>query len=239
MSKYPILILHGWNLDGNRFKPLVNEFVKRGYQVMCPDLPGFGSTPIDKTFTLYDYVQFVIAYLREKNVKKVLLIGHSFGGRIGIKLAATHPEYLRGLILTGVPGFTPVPRAKIIFFILLAKVGKLIFSFPFINSFKDYFQKLFYKLAKATDYYNTKENMRETFQNIIKEELKGYMMRIIVPTYLIWGSEDRIVPLSIANKMLRVINNSHLRIIDHGKHLVPITHIIEFTDITEKFMKSL
>lgn len=239
MRKYPIFILHGWNLDSNRFYPLVNEFIKRGYQVMCPDLPGFGHTAINRTFDLDDYVKYVTSYLKKKKIDKILLIGHSFGGRIGIKLAVFHPEFLSGMILTGVPGFTPVLRIKVLFFILLAKIGKLVFSFPVIRSFKNDFQKLLYKLAKATDYYNTKENMRETFQNIVKEELKGYMIRIIVPTYLIWGSEDRIVPLSIANKMLRVINNSHLSIIDHGKHLVPITHMIEFADITEKFMKSL
>lgn len=239
MSKYPILILHGWNLEGNRFYPLVNEFIKRGYQVMCPDLPGFGSTAINKSFNLDDYVKYVTLYLKKKKVNKIFLIGHSFGGRIGIKLAASHPEFLYGMILTGVPGFTPVSRIKVLFFIILAKIGKLIFSFPVIKSFKNNFQKILYRLAKATDYYNTKENMRETFQNIVKEKLDGYMMQINVPTHLVWGREDLTVPLSIASKMSSVIKNSQLSIIDRGKHLVPITHVTEFADITEKFMNNL
>jgi len=240
MKNIPIVILHGWNLSSARFSPLTTELKKRGYSVYCPDLPGFGKVKLPKTSCfLADYVGFVRKFLAENKLSKFILIGHSFGGRIGIKLAAQNANLLSALILTGTPGINPVPTIKKQFFSILAKLGKLTFSLPILSSAKDLFRKFLYKAANATDYYNTDENLLETFRNIVRESLGPYMSRIDTPTLLLWGEDDQTVPVSIAEKMLRLIKNSKLVVIPDARHDMPWSHPKEFVDKVEDFLIGL
>lgn len=238
MAKYPILILHGWNLSKGKYQPLVDEFKKSGYEIEAIDLPGFGQSPLpQKPLVLSDYVNFVEKYIKEKRWKEVLLIGHSFGGRIGIKLASQNPSYMKALILTGTPGYNPVRQSKILFFLTLAKIGNIIFALPLLNNFKIITRRLLYKAARASDFYNTDINMQDTFKNIVSEGLVEYMHKINMPTLLIWGEGDKIVPLSIADKMKQVIPNSHLKVIKDARHGLPWTHPQIFADRVIQFLK--
>lgn len=240
MQNIPIVILHGWNLSSARFLPLETEFEKHGITVFCPDLPGFGTTNKPKiSLYLSDYVKFVKDFLQKERIDKIIIIGHSFGGRIAIKFASENPKILYALILTGVPGINPVPAFKIRFFLVLAKIGKLIFSLPLISSTKDLFRRFLYKLAHATDYYNTKDYMLGTFKNTVKESLIPYLSQINIPTLLLWGAEDKIVPVEIAEKMNKIIKNSKLVAINEARHGVPWTHPIEFTDEVKRFLENL
>lgn len=239
MKKAAILILHGWNLSGDKFLPLKKEFIKRGYKVYSPDMPGFGKSGFPpKPLYLSDYVHFVGEYLKKNKLDDVTIIGHSFGGRISIKLAANHPRYLNALILSGAPGINPVSQSKIYFFLVLAKIGNILFSIPGLSLMKDLSRKLLYRTARASDFYNTDKNMRDTFKNIIREDLIPYMPRMGVPTLLLWGRNDGIVPLWIAAKMNKIINGSELAVIDDARHGVPWTHPEEFADRVEKFLQN-
>ncbi|MBI3379877.1 alpha/beta hydrolase [Candidatus Gottesmanbacteria bacterium] len=240
MKNIPILILHGWNLSSIKFVNLQQELQKKEYKVYSIDLPGFGITERpNKSLFLSDYVKYVKDFLIKKRIKKVILIGHSFGGRISIKLAAQNSELLSALILSGVPGINPVPTFKILFFLILAKLGKFIFSLPIFSSAKDLFRKFLYKLANATDYYNTNDYMLETFKNTVNESLVPYMEQISAPTLLLWGAEDKMVPVEIAEKMNKLIKNSKLVVIDEARHGVPWTHSKEFTDEVGKFLRKI
>lgn len=237
MKKIPILILHGWNLSAAKFTPLVQELSKRGFKVYCPDLPGFGGSKFpDHPLHLVDYVNFVEKFIGKNKLGKIIMIGHSFGGRISIKLAAKNPKYIHSLVLTGAPGIVPVPKAKIILFLYLSKIGKILFSLPVLSFLRDKARRFLYRAARATDFYNTNENMRETFKNIVKEELELYLPRINIPTLLLWGAEDKIIPLEIAVKMNRLINGSTLVTISDARHGVPWTKPKEFADAVDKFL---
>lgn len=240
MKNIPILILHGWNLEAAKYEPLQKELQNKGYKVLSIDLPGFGSTDKPKkSLYLSDYIKFIEEYLRKEKIEKIYLIGHSFGGRIGIKLAAENSKYLSILILTGAPGINPVPTVKIRFFLILAKLGRLIFSFPGLFYARDLFRKLLYKLANASDYYQTNDHMLGTFQNTVNESLVPYLSQINIPTLLLWGEGDRIVPLKIAEKMNKLIRNSKIVAIKEARHGVPWTHSKEFVDEVEKFLNYL
>src|SRR3989339_1541984 len=125
--KHPLVILHGWNLSSDRYKPLTSEFKKLGYQVYSPDLPGFGQSQMaGKSFYLDDYVHFLRVYLEKRKIIKPVVIGHSFGGRIAIKLATSEKSLLSALILSGTPGVRPVGSGKRLLYLSAAKAGGLI-----------------------------------------------------------------------------------------------------------------
>src|SRR5690242_12906249 len=122
MKQYPLVILHGWGLSAERFGPLMEELKKQHMRVYAPDFPGFGKAEMpDKPWHLADYVGFLHDYLRRQKLGKVVFIGHSFGGRVALRYQAVYPEEVAALVLTGAPGFTPVPKKKLMLFVALAK----------------------------------------------------------------------------------------------------------------------
>lgn len=240
MEKPAIVILHGWNLSASRFENLVKEFENSGHKVFCFDLPGFGNSLIpERAFFLSDYVDFVLESLKKHKIIKPVIIGHSFGGRVGILLTAKKPQLIKALVLTGTPGINPVPKAKIKFFLILARMGNFFFSIPPFIFFSDLARKLLYRLAHAHDFYNTNPNLRSTFKNVVREDLRVYLSQISVPTLLLWGEDDRIVPVEVAVKMSKLIKNVSLVIIQDSRHGLPWVKPNEFVSEVEKFLEKL
>lgn len=240
MKNIPILILHGWNLTADKYKPLKQELESKGYKVYSTDLPGFRNTTVlDKPYTIDDYGQFVLDYLEKEKIKQVIILGHSFGGRIGIYLSINFPNTIKGLILSGTPGLGEDTTIKEKIYLFLAKIGKIIFSIPVISICGNLARKFLYKLVGSYDYYNTRGTLRETFKNIIAYRLESLLNKINTPTILIWGQDDKIVTVKVAYGMNKLIKNSKLVIIPQARHGVPWTHPKEFADEMEKFLAKL
>lgn len=228
-----ILILHGWNVESPKYNPLVQLLTKKGHRVVIMDMPGFGKeAPPSRPFALHDYVSFVRTIMKKNRMKRPLVIGHSFGGRVGIILAAEHPKLVGSLILTGVPGFLPESDAKVSFYYALARLGSLIFSIPVLSLCKDIARKILYKAAGATDYYRAEGIMRETFKLIIREDLVEPMKKLDLPVTIVWGSDDMTTPLWIAEKMHETIKGSKLSVIEGGRHCA-------IYDMPEEFVKKM
>ncbi len=240
MKKSTIVILHGWGLSGEKFVPLAAELKKRGYQVFLPDFPGFGATKIpDHPLYLEDYARFLDQYLRENKIVQPVLIGHSFGGRVSLKYEQMYPKSVRALILSGTPGFTHINSKKLLSFILLAKIGGAFWSLPPFSLFKGTVQRWYYYLVGAREFYRAEGSMRQTFKNIVAEELTSIMESVSIPCALIWGENDTIVPIRVAEKMKSTISHAQLSIIPHTDHGVPFRQPSIFTDCVEKFFKTL
>lgn len=240
MKKPAIIILHGWGLSAFRFLGLSTLLTKKGYSVFTPDFPGFGKSRIpDRPFTLLDYVDFLRSYIQKQKMDSFIIIGHSFGGRVALRYAAVQPEALRALILTGTPGFTPVARKKLFFFILLAKIGKVFFSVWPLTLLSEKIRPWYYYLVGAREFYRAEGVMRETFKLVVQEELQSAMKKVCVPTLLVWGSEDSITPIWIAKKMKEFITGSTLEIIKARDHGVSFKDPHVFVSRIEKFLAAL
>lgn len=222
-EKYPVVILHGWKLASEKYENLKKELRSRGYDVYVPNMPGNGVKPKPKKpLTLANYVDFIKHFLSQKNIKESIIIAHSFGGRVGIKLAAENPGLVKQLILTGVPGFRVESRLRRSLFQIIAKIGRTILLLPFWPGKLDhYLKKLLYKLAGTSDYNKTAGIMRQTFKNIIQEDLIEPMEKISCPTMLVWGEEDSIVPVFVAKKIRKFISGSSLIVIPKVGHDLP------------------
>src|SRR3989344_4726315 len=126
-----VLILHGWGSSSKSFEEISRLLREKGHQVFAPDLPGFGSERTqDKPWPLDDYVNFVLNFAQAQDLNKFILLGHSFGGRIGIKFAVRYPEKLSGLILYAAAGIKPRRTFWQWVLYIFAKIGGFIFSLP-------------------------------------------------------------------------------------------------------------
>ncbi len=238
--KSPIVILHGWGLSGKTFTPLAESLKKQGFRVYAPDLPGFGESKIPGSpLTLVDYAQFLDEYLTKNRIQQPIFIGHSFGGRVSLKYNQLHPKHVRVLILSGTPGFTPIPKKKLLLFIALAKVGKLLFSIPPLNLVQDAVRRWYYYVVGAREFFRAEGTMRETFKSIVREDLVAAMEVVDIPTLLLWGEYDIIVPVSIAERMHQVIAGSELIVIPEADHGVPFKQPEVFASYVERFLKTL
>lgn len=238
-EKTTIVILHGWGLKGSIYSKLSDLLKNEGYKVFAPDMPGFGKEPlVNKSMNLNDYVLFVKNFLEKKKLKKVILIGHSFGGRVSIKFSARFPQSVHAIVLTGVPGI----RQKLSFFrkiiqYFAVSIGE-VFKIKALLPVKHILRKGLYFMIGEWDYYNAGD-LRETFKNVINEDLSFILSRIGAKTLLVWGSKDSVVPSYIGESMQRQIKNSELILIKGEGHKLLYTNPKKFADAILSFIKTI
>lgn len=201
-----IVLLHGWGASKERLLPLGKALSKKEWQVLIPDLPGFGkSGPPPQPWGIGEYADFVLRTLNcLYGKKKTYIFGHSFGGRLAIKIASLQPNQIAGIVLCGSAGISRPSVLKRSLFLILAKIGKLILP----RSEK--FRKLIYKLAREHDYERTRGVMRETFKLVISEDLKPLLPKVSVPTLILWGTEDKMTKYADARIIASAVQHSRL-----------------------------
>src|SRR5438034_1400744 len=109
----PVLFLHGWGLGQHSYKRALKRLVGLGCRVYAPALPGFGGTPDlpAHTFSLVGYAEWVDGFLTAVRVTDpVFLVGHSFGGGVGIQTAHDFPERVQTLVLINSIGASMADR---------------------------------------------------------------------------------------------------------------------------------
>jgi 2-hydroxy-6-oxonona-2,4-dienedioate hydrolase len=209
--KQTIIILHGWGHSAGPWQSMKAKLESIGFDVIIEDLPGFGTRrgkAVD--FDIKKYAKWFETQFKDILKKdKVILIGHSLGGRIGLELAQHSPDWLDKLILIGTPGIYQ-PNIKTVLIKKLNFLKKL----PFVNLLTSNLNPE-YESAKLN-------NLRETYQNVVANNQKSILHLIQKPTLLIWGKDDLTVPISIAEQMRKLIPNSGLKLIlnsGHSPHL--------------------
>lgn len=239
MKQRTVLILHGWNLSGARFAPLAVELKKMGYQVFAPDFPGFGKELApNNPWHVVDYAAFLKKYIKKHKITNPILIGHSFGGRVALKFVELYPNDAHALVLTGTPGFSPIPSKKLLFFLIISKIGGIFFALPVLNILADRARKFLYYIAGAKEFLRAEGPMRQTFKYIVQDDLVGSMTSVRIPCLLVWGERDSIVPLSIASRMSETIPGAKLNIISEEGHGVPFEEPGKFASYIKEFLQA-
>lgn len=208
-----VLFLHGWRSNGSVWSQITQKLQDEDLSLYALDLPSFGESPqAKKDLTLGDYTGVVKDFIGKKALGKVTIVGHSFGGRIGIKLAASYPEIVEKLVLVDSAGIN-LNRQKISFTKFVSKFFKPFFQPKFMQGLR---KKIYEKLG-AEDYLATPE-LKNTFLNIINEDLTENLAKINQPTLLIWGANDKETPLEVEKDMRQRIANSQEVILDGAGH---------------------
>ncbi len=229
-----ILILHGWGLRGNIYKNLQTLLEKEGYKVFVPDMPGFGDEPLtNSAMNLTDYVNFVKKYIVKKGLSEVIVIGHSFGGRVGLKLSYLYPRLVKTLVLTGVPVVRHINiKGKIVKFFLKNLIG-LRPVFPV--SLLKFGRKIIYRFIGEYDYYKA-GNLKKTFQNIINEDISLYAAKLIMPVLLIWGEDDIFTPVSDVEKIKLIMPRVSSVILKSNGHRLPYENPKIFIEVMKQYI---
>lgn len=233
-----VVILHGWGSNPKSWQKVAEEFRKKNYQVQIPYLPGFDeNNPIEKSYTLKDYSQWLFQFISQKEINKPIIVGHSNGGRIAAYFAAKNQDRVGKLVLIGAAGIPPKNKIKITVFKLAGQLGKSFFQFIKNKEFFNLGQKIIYKLIGESDYLKASPLMKKTMINMLSSDLTKDFSKINCPTLIIWGKHDKYTPLWMGKRIHQLIKHSQLEIIDNGRHGLHLTHPEKLTQLVTKFIK--
>lgn len=209
-----LILIHGWGADVSTFWPVV-DYLKKDFTLWLIDLPGFGRSNLPKeTFTISDFAEIIAEFIKTNNIKKPAVLGHSYGGKIGIKLAADYPDLIDKLILEGAAGIKPAKNLLQILIFPLAKIANLVL--PNVGNYRERIRTKLYKRLESD--YKDSGNMKDIFVNTLKEDLTADLPKIQTETLIIWGEKDRAVPLKYGKIMFQLIKNSKLVILEGIGH---------------------
>ena len=211
-----IIWAHGWGQSGQAFEPLATAFAARAENLLI-DFPGFGASPLPPdAWSTGDYADAVERWLGTlPPVTRTIWVGHSFGCRVGIQLAARHPERLERMVLIAAAGLkrkrTPVEQLRFRWrttsFKLLKRLYTLTGRDPAVLSGR----------YGSADYRNAGA-LRPIFVKVISEDLSDVARRISCPVQLVFGSNDAETPPEFGTRYNSLIAGSKLAILDHQDH---------------------
>jgi len=229
-SKGNVLLLHGWGVSASIFDSLVEFLTKENFDVYLIDFPGFGESPAPKTPLVLESYSLLVKEFIEKEIKEeTIVLAHSFGGRVAIKLASNFPQLIKKLVLIDSAGFVR-KGLKNTLIKIFAKIFKPLFKLPVLSSLKI----KVYKKIGTEDYLSNLE-LKKTYANIVKEDLTEEMKKISVETIIIWGKSDKTTPLEWGKKMHQLIKNSIFYEIKGG-HFCFLDNSSEFNFILKNIL---
>lgn len=216
-----ILILPGWQRTTLEWQSRALALAQNN-RIFLLDLPGFGITPRPKSdWDIFDYAEFVKKFLAKIKIKSLTIIGHSFGGRIGIVLASQRLP-IKQLILVDSAG---IERKDLILKIKIITAKILKFILP---------KKIVLQLLSG-DYAESGE-MRQIFKKVVNRDLVSLLPKIKIPTTIIWGEIDHVLPIAHAKLFHQLISQSRLRIVWGARHDPHLENPEQFTEILNEEM---
>ena len=222
-SNPAFVILHWWGGSSESWEQ-VAEMLAKDFFVIVVDYPcGSKLLDCDKVYTLDDYADLVKNLIEELWLKDFILLWHSNGGAIATKLVTKYPDLpIKKLILNNSAGIRKDKKRtlKRKIFGLVSKIAKPVFTLPWMWKIRN----LFYRAIWWQDYLEAEKNpyKKQTFLNMINEDLQDTFPKIQVDTLLIWWENDTYTPLEDWKKIHSLIQNSKFTVIPdvrHGIHL--------------------
>src|SRR5215218_9382028 len=129
----PVCLLHGWAGEARSFWP-IHQRLAKNHRVYSLDFPGFGRSAMPPTdWGVGEYADCVLGWLNGLEIERPVLIGHSFGGRVIISLAARRPDIARALVLTDAAGIRPKHGPSYHLKVFTAKTGRRVLNLPVFN----------------------------------------------------------------------------------------------------------
>lgn len=218
-----IVLLHGWGQNIEMMRPIGDNFQNR-FRITILDFPGFGESEEPKeAWTIEDYELMLEEFLKKVNVKKPIVIGHSFGGRVAIRYSARNP--ISKLVLFGSPCIRIQEELS-----LGVKILKKLKTLPGLNALGEYMKKF----IGSRDYKAASPIMRQTLVNVVNEDLSKFAREIEEPTLLIWGTNDTEAPLNEAKELEKIMLDAALITLP-GTHYAYLENLPRVVTILDNF----
>ncbi|MBQ9443987.1 MAG: alpha/beta hydrolase [Lachnospiraceae bacterium] len=226
-----VLVLAGWMAKASLYR-IIGDTLAPKYRVIIPDMPGFGGdTPEpDKPWDLNDFVDYTVSLIKALDIRSLVLIGHSFGGRIIIKMMNKDslPFDTKRIILIDAAGIRHPLSPKDLRRQKMFKLAKHFMSEKMVEHYKE--------THGSADYRAASPVMRECMVRAINEDLTPVLSGVTPETLLIWGTEDTATPLSDGEKMEQSMPDAGLAKIPGAGHFCFADEPAIFRNILTSYM---
>jgi pimeloyl-ACP methyl ester carboxylesterase len=235
----PLVMLH--SVEGNLGWLRSFDELARDFTVYAPTHPGFaGSDRPDWVESFFDLSRFYLWILQELNLENVTLVGHFIGGWLAAEIAVMSPQTVKRMVLVDAAGVRP-------------KNGEI--TDIFLHGSEGARKLSFFDLKQVVDYellFGRKPDPQERETHVINREAatrycwKPYMHDPIlpmllprlqtIPTLVVWGGEDKIVPVECGEQYQRLIHGARLEVIEQCGHFPHLERTADFNRIVTKFL---
>jgi pimeloyl-ACP methyl ester carboxylesterase len=227
----PVVVLHGW---GGRIESMAPTIacLATGLRVIAIDLPGFGESPPPRgVWGTPDYAVFVRDVLGELSIDRALFVGHSFGAKTSLYLAATHTGLIEKLVAVSSSGLRSPPTMRARAKRAMSRGARLAgrAGAPGRRLRDSIYRRI------ASDDYKDAGELRQTLVRVVNEDLSPLLPRIKAPTLLVWGDRDDAVPLSHARRMEQLISDAGLVVLEGAGHFAYLDQADRFCRIVRHF----
>lgn len=222
-----LIMLHGWGRARGDMRGLA-KILGRYRRCLLIDLPGFGASAAPpEAWSTENYAEALFSFLDNENIKEFEICGHSFGGRIALRMASSQPERVKKLVLIGSHGIQleqlPEKKLKTLFIRTIRNWCNFLDQQFNLNLYDDWFTPKF-----ASRDFLAAGNMRATLVKTVNEDQSEQAPLIQAQTMLIYGELDDETPVGIGRRLRELIPNSklivlpgkgHYPFLDIGAHL--------------------
>ena len=231
-----VLILHGWPSEGNRWHAVAENIAREGFEVVVPDLPGFGeSSDPAQPWTSKNYVETIKQFMGELDMKRVIVFGHSFGGKIAALIAASHSKRVKQLILFAAAIQPSKKGFKYFATYIPAKIAKFILTILPIPPLKRLGNKIVARIT-GVPRFEGRDAMKQTLHSVVKEDVRSDLKKIKTPTLILWGTKDKVTPLSMGRTAKHAIADSTLVTLKDLDHRAHLTHPGKVAEVVTSYL---
>ncbi|MEN6464934.1 MAG: alpha/beta fold hydrolase [Syntrophaceae bacterium] len=249
----PLILVHGLGASAEIWKDNIGE-LSAGHRVYAPDLVGFGHTDKpDIKYAPFDFLVFLQAFIDTLGFEKVSMAGLSLGGGIALLYALENPERIDKLVLVDSAGLgkemtVPMRLGSISFLSRWFKVSKpileglmkrLVYNPDVITGG---LVDLYYKLLSQPDSMRTISRVLSSVANLAGAKkdvlvmIRDRLSTLKAPTLIVWGKEDRILPLEHGIYGQQQIQGSKLFVFEQCGHVPNLEKPREFNELVLKFL---
>ncbi|GAB4329556.1 MAG: alpha/beta hydrolase [Flammeovirgaceae bacterium] len=233
---FPLLLLHGAFSSLHTFDEWTKQLAHH-FQIIRLDLPGFGLTGAiaENKYSIQHIVQFIHKFLNTLKIKELHIAGNSLGGWLGWEYALLHPDRVKKLVLIDSAGFLDLKSVPVPFRMartpFMNKVVKYAISKNILEGFvkEVYYNKSKVNTELVNRYYElfSREGNPEAFFKFVNQHFidnTRLLKNINQPTLILWGKEDKWIPVENAYRFHQKIPHNEMIIYEQTGH-VPMEEI--------------
>lgn len=221
-----VVLVHGLGGSSQWWRRNVEEFC-REYRVVIPDLIGFGRTArTGRQPRIPRVAEVLAAWQASLGLGRAHLVGHSMGGQIAVHLAARFPESVRRLVLVDAAG---VPRPL--------RPRHLARSAAALAPPSAWGDPHFLRTIAEDVYTAGPGTIAQALYHIVRDDVLPLLPLIQAPTLIVWGEEDRLVPVRDAEVFRALIPDARQVVIPRAAHNPMVDRAAAFNRLVMRFFR--
>lgn len=234
-----VVLMHGWGCNTTTLASIEKTALACGRKVVNIDFPGHGkSGEPTRVWGVEEYTACLRTVVEAEGLERPALLGHSFGGRVGILYSSRYPSEVERLILVDAAGIKPRRTWRYYYKVYTFKAMKRLLYLLHGKAAAEDILAARRAKAGSADYAKATPMMRAILSRVVNEDLKHCMPAIACPTLLVWGEDDTATPISDARYMERHIPDAGLVSFPGAGHYSFLDRPAQFAAVLRSFLTS-